>query len=442
MKAAVATAALKRPCGPRWKSRTSWSRAGLPAGPASAARSVVSGAAVADGERHPDLGARVRGRLHGRLAEARIERVRGRLRSEGRRPGHGRHLAEERGERAVRASLDRRNPDPGRCSRPGDQLLPARLPLRPDVPGERRPHARDGRVAHLGRAAGDARGGGSLGHRRDADVEPVRARIRCDDRIAPAKHLLAKQLGDVGFADAVGSERADLAPVPEAASAQPRENPVAPHRPHLAGRAGQEDDDAPVGTIDPPAGRGAVGVRDRDCRRDEPGLLEVDLRERDAAPVEQSPEPSLEPRVDDRGLADRGGDGLPGQVIGCRPEAAGRDDQVDRGEALAKRPGDQAEIVRQGDDPADADAVLAEGAGKLAAIRVAGLAGRQLAPDREQLRGRDAARRRVRTGARHSRNGTRTGPSAHSCGRRDTSPSAPRSRVPWFDLTLDVTYPR
>ncbi len=44
----------------------------------------------------------------------------------------------------------------------------------------------------------------------------------------------------------------------EAALRQARQDPLAPHRPHLARRSGERDDHAAVRGVDPPAGRGSI----------------------------------------------------------------------------------------------------------------------------------------------------------------------------------------
>ena len=161
-----------------------------------------------------------------------------------------------------------RPPGPPRTSRPP----PGRtLEGRPDV----------GPVAASTSAAGRAhRPSARLVDGRDPDVEPVGPGVGRDDRVRGAEHRLAQALGDVRLADAVGPQRPDDAPVAEAPLEESRQDPVAPHRAQLARRAREEDDDPPVGPIHPPAGRRAVRVRDRGRRRDEPGLLEVDLGQR------------------------------------------------------------------------------------------------------------------------------------------------------------------
>ncbi len=60
-----------------------------------------------------------------------------------------------------------------------------------------------------------------------------------------------------------------------------------------------------VTRVDPPAGRGAVGVRQGLGAGDEPGLLEVRRREGDAAALPELPQPGLQGRIDRR-LAPRG----------------------------------------------------------------------------------------------------------------------------------------
>ena len=102
-----------------------------------------------------------------------------------------------------------------------------------------------------------------------------------------------------------------------------------PHRSHLARRAGQRTTTRSSGSADPPAGRRAVRVREGAGRRDEPGLLEVDLGEGEAAALPQPAQPALELGVDGRGLADTArrstrGSGRRGSGRGRRSRRPGR----------------------------------------------------------------------------------------------------------------------
>ena len=90
-----------------------------------------------------------------------------------------------------------------------------------------------------------------------------------------------------------------------------------------------------------------------------------------------------------RRLADEPGDRLPRQVVGRRPEPAGRDDELGALERLAERRSHRVEVVGQRRDPADDDAPACQVARQIARVRVSRLADRELGPDREQLGGPD-----------------------------------------------------
>ncbi len=126
-------------------------------------------------------------------------------------------------------------------------------------------------------------------------------------------------------------------------------------------------------------------------RRDQPGLLEVELGERHPAPGPQLAQPGLEVRVDLRRLAARRGDRLAGQVVRRRAQPAGRDDEVGPAEAGRERVGHLVEVVGQGGQPGDPDAQPGQGAGQLPGVRVARLADGQLAADAQQLGGQESA---------------------------------------------------
>ena len=95
------------------------------------------------------------------------------------------------------------------------------------------------------------------------------------------------------------------------------------------GGPGQRDDNAAVGQVDPPAGRGAALVGDRRGRGNEPRLLEVRLGERQAPPFEEVAQPALQLRIHGRLLAagprrsPRGSD-RPAWVPGRRSSRPGR----------------------------------------------------------------------------------------------------------------------
>ena len=87
-------------------------------------------------------------------------------------------------------------------------------------------------------------------------------------------------------------------------------------------------------------------VRDRRRRRDQPGLLPVQLRERDPAAFEDRPKPGLELGVDLGLLADHRRDRFTRQVVGCRSEPAGRDDEVHPAQGAPEGVRDEPGVVR------------------------------------------------------------------------------------------------
>jgi hypothetical protein len=238
-----------------------------------------------------------------------------------------------------------------------------------------------------------------LAERRDADVEALGPGVRGDDRVRGPQERVAEAVGDRGFADARQAEGADRDAGPEAPRGEPGLDLGGPHRPQLSRRPGQGDHDPAVGPIEPPARRRAEIVRQRDGRRDPPGLLEVRRGEGEAPPIEEADEPRLELGIDARRLADDGGDRLAREVVGRRPEPARRDDEVSSPERVAHGVAHRLEVVRQGHDPEDADPCRRERPRVLARIRVDRLADGDLAADGQQLGGPDRAVGRHDTGA-------------------------------------------
>ena len=429
--AAAATPARNLPWAPCWKRRRSRTRDQPASGAATAARRLRLGAVGVGHEREADLDAGLAGDRHRLVLDGPRRHVAGDGRPVGDLALERRDLGEQRPQRPVGAGLDDREADALACRRLGDQVGPGRVALREHVAGEDLADARLGARQHVRGHARDPSLGVGLVDRRDAHVEPVGARVRRDDRVRGPQHRLAQELRDVRFADPVGPQRPDHAAVAQAALVEARHDPVAPHRAQLARRAWQQDGHAPVRPVDPPAGRRAVGIRDRRRRRDQPGLLEVDLRERDAAPLEEPAQPGLLHRVDRRDLADRGRERLAGEVVGRRAEAAGGDDEVDALERLRERRGDERQVVRERDDPPDGDAAERQRPGQLAAVRVARLARRQLAADGKELGDvQDAVLRPGRIvipGAYPTASG---------------SEARPAARGPVVDLGRSLAYPR
>ena len=173
---------------------------------------------------------------------------------------------------------------------------------------------------------------------------------------------------------------------------QPGQYVLRPDRSHFARWSGQGHDDPAVRTVHPPGRRGAIVVRESHRRRDQPGLLEVHFRERHSPARPEAPQPDLESRVDHRLLSGQRGDRLPGQVVGCRSETAGRDDEVDALERVGECRRHDGQVVRHGLDPADPYPQVGQAPRQLPGVRVARLADRQLRADAEKLGGQDSAR--------------------------------------------------
>ena len=161
---------------------------------------------------------------------------------------------------------------------------------------------------------------------------------------------------------------------------------VVPHRAHLAGRPGQGDGDPSVGAHRQPARRGPVRVGQGRGRRDAPGLLAVALREGQAAPAPTGRAARLRARGPRPALGPRPGDGLAGQVVRGRPEAAGRDHEIRPARAPVGARGDDLEPVGQGAHPLDGHARRGQRGGHLPGVRVAGLTDGQLRADAQQSR--------------------------------------------------------
>ena len=105
----------------------------------------------------------------------------------------------------------------------------------------------------------------------------------------------------------------------------------------------------------------------------------------------QRPQPGLQVGVHGRGLAHDRGDGLPGQVVRGRPQAAGRDHEVGPLEPPANASATTSSrsgraVIRPTTTPG-----AGQRRGELAGVRVAGLADGQLRADAQQLGGQDAS---------------------------------------------------
>ncbi len=179
------------------------------------------------------------------------------------------------------------------------------------------------------------------------NVHRIGPGVRGDRGIRRPEDRFAEDVGGGRLADAGESVGQDGDLDPESAIAEPRQGPVEPHRPHLARRSGQGDDGATVGPGDPPTGRRAVVVGDGERRRDEPGLLEVHLGERQSAALPQGPQPGLETGIDGRNLTTGRRDRLAGQIVGRGAEAAGRHHEIGPLEGRPERSAHGRQVVGQ-----------------------------------------------------------------------------------------------
>ena len=185
------------------------------------------------------------------------------------------HVAEQRVELASRPDLDDRQRPAERLEPCPDGVGPRRLAGRPDVGTDR---------------VEDHRRGGLDESRRPRSCRPRRPR---SGRRRPRHGRRSRRSGSVARSSASPSRSAtcdspipvsryvrDATSRPEAGRLEARQRMIGPHRPHLAWRTGQGDDDPAGPMAHEPPRCGPVRVRQRLRRRDEPGLLEVQLRER------------------------------------------------------------------------------------------------------------------------------------------------------------------
>ena len=178
---------------------------------------------------------------------------------------------------------------PSSASRCADGLAPGRLTGRPDV----RPEVlEDDRRRLVHQVVGRA---GRRGNGRDPDVHGLRAGIRRDDRVGGAQERLAEQVGHLRLADPGQPvrPRRHLGAEPDAHGAGGRRRPSTSAASRAAARAAPRSPARPAASRTSP---GAVpfGLSSDVGRRDPPGLLEVELRERQPAPAPQLAQPGLE----------------------------------------------------------------------------------------------------------------------------------------------------
>ena len=217
---------------------------------------------------------------------------------------------------------------------------------------------------------------------RDPDVDGVGSRVGRDHRIRRPQQFLAQCLHHERFADAGEAEGAyrDLRPDP--AGMQAWQHGAGPHGPELPGRTRQRHDDRCV-AFHPPPGGGSVIVEERLGSRDQPGLLPVRLRHAHPPPLEQLRQPAFQAGIHVHRLAEGLGERFAREVVGGRAQSAGAHDQVGLGDRLAKRGRDGAEVVREQGHPDDLHSHPAQVHREVPAVRVAGLAGGELAADCE-----------------------------------------------------------
>ena len=192
---------------------------------------------------------------------------------------------------------------------------------------------------------------------RDPDVDGLGPGVRRDDRVRRPEQRFARAGRRPADSPIPASRSVRLAIVRAgAAVAESRQHLRLPDRAHLARRAGQGDDDPAVRSVDQPGGRGPVAVRQRLGRRDEPGLLEVHLRDmamprRDQSSRSQASRSGIDgrgPRPATAAIASR-----------VRSSGVGPSPPVDttrsaRPSAVANASRDRVEVVGEGLDPAPA----------------------------------------------------------------------------------------
>ena len=260
--------------------------------------------------------------------------------------------------------------------------------LRPDVvaeerhdAGRHRGHTIRGRRAILAGTSG-----------RDPDVHGIRSGVRRDDRV-DARSSRSPSRSATWDSPIPASRSVRLATsVPTARS--PESWQTSSIHIGVISRGGPGS-----ATIRPPSARsthqpGAVpfGFASGDARRQQPGLLQVHLREGRSAPGPELAQPALERRVDGRRLADTRprsphGSGRPASDRGRRSRRPDRPDRPPSGTRPRRpaRSSGRARIRRTATPSAVSRRARSPGVG------VARLADRQLRPDAEELGGQDRA---------------------------------------------------
>ena len=137
--------------------------------------------------------------------------------------------------------------------------------------------------------------------------------------------------------------------------------------------------------LDPPAGGGAARVGDGHGGGDEPGLLDVALGEADAARCEEGPQGALHVGVDERLLAQGGGDRLAREVVLGGAEAAGHDDDVGAAEGDLDGVDEALEVVADGGVEVEVEADGGQAGGDVLGVGVEDLAQEDLGADGDDL---------------------------------------------------------
>ena len=205
------------------------------------------------------------------------------------------------------------------------------------------------------------------------------------DRWVLRLEQLAERLVEVALADADRLEGARDDHFAGAELHQARRDLRLPHPLQLRGRAGHGDDDAAV-LLHPPAGGGAARVGDRAGGGDEHRLLDVALREAEAAGGEEGAQPLLHLFVHVHLLVQAEGDRLAGEVVLGGAEAAGDEDEVGALVGAAYRLRQALEVVADGGNVVHVDAHGRQADGEVLRIGVEDLAEQYLRANGDDLR--------------------------------------------------------
>ena len=217
----------------------------------------------------------------------------------------------------------------------------------------------------------------------EAQVHAVGAGVDADAGVGGLE-LRAHHLVDRALADAGGLERARDQDGAGVAAQEFRRDLLLPHARHLRRRTRHRDDDLAV-ALDPPSGRGAARVGDGAGRGNDPALLDVALRHRVAALLEERAQGGLEVGVDARLLVEDRADRFARQVVLRRAEAAGADDDVGALARAADGLGQSIEVVADDGLEVDVDAERRQPGRDEGGVGIDDLAEQDLGADGEYL---------------------------------------------------------